>query len=158
LYVDRSEEDIIVRGLAFTVFLLLPIAACVQPAPLEVRDVWARDTVGRSVNAAVFMTITSPTPDRLIAASTPVAKKTDLMTMEGDSSAMAMKYLDGIDIPANRPVSLNPSGLHVWLDDLNQPLRAGETFPLLLRFEKAGERRVIVSIIEPAAAPPMSGM
>jgi copper(I)-binding protein len=80
------------------------------------------------------------------------------MTMEGGGSAMAMTYLEAIDIPANEPVSLNPSGLHVWLAGLNRPLRAGETFPLFLRFEKAGERRVIVSVIAPAAAPPMSGM
>jgi copper(I)-binding protein len=154
----RFEEEIVVRRLAFALFLLFSIAACAQPAPLEVKDVWTRDTIGRSANAAVFMTITSPIPDRLIAASTPVAQKTDLMTMEGDSNSMAMKYIDGIDIPAGAPVSLNPSGLHVWLDGLNQPLRAGESFPLVLRFEKAGERRVIVSVIEPAAAAPMSGM
>ena len=83
------------RRLAFALFLLFPIAACGQPARLEVKDVWARDTVGSTANAAVFMTITSPTPDRLIAASTPIAKKTDLMTMAGGSGAMEMNYLDG---------------------------------------------------------------
>jgi copper(I)-binding protein len=130
----------------------------VQTAPPEVKDVWTRDTVGGSANAAVFMTIRSQIPDRLVAASTPVAKKTDLMTMAGGSGAMEMKYVNGIDIPANAPVSLNPGGLHVWLADLNQPLRAGQRFPITLRFEKAGERQVIVTIIKPAAAPPMSGM
>jgi copper(I)-binding protein len=138
--------------------LSLPVAACVQAAPPEVKDVWTRDTVGGTANAAVFMTITSQTPDRLVSASTPVAKKTDLMTMAGGSGAMEMKYLEGIDIPAGKPVSLNATGLHVWLAGLNQPLSAGQTFPLTLKFEKAGERQVIVSIIKPAAAAPMSGM
>jgi copper(I)-binding protein len=142
-----------VRRLAFALFLLLPITACGQPARLEVKDVWARDTVGSTANAAVFMTISSPTPDRLIAASTPIAEKTDLMTMAGGSGAMEMQYLDGIDIPANKPVSLNSSGLHVWLADLNQPLRAGQSFQLTLKFEKAGERRITVTVISPAAAP-----
>ena len=145
------------RRLVFAPFLLLPLAACGQTAPPEVKDVWARDTVGSTANAAIFMAITSPTADRLVAASTPVAKKTDLMTMAGGSGAMEMKYVEGIDIPANEPVSLNPAGLHVWLADLNQPLRAGQRFPIMLRFEKAGERQVIVTIIKPAAAPPMSG-
>ena len=146
------------RPLAFALFLLFPVAACVQPAPLEVKDAWARDTVGSTANAAVFMTISSPTPDRLISASAPIAQKTDLMTMQGGSSAMEMTYLDGIDIPADTPVSLNPSGLHVWLAGLNQPLRAGQSFPLLLEFENAGRRRIVVTVISPAAAPPMSGM
>jgi len=139
-------------------FLTLPVAACQQAAPLEVNNVWARDTVGGTANAAVFMTIASPTADRLVSAYAPVAKKTDLMTMEGGSGAMTMQYLDGIDIPANTPVSLNPTGLHVWLADLNQPLKAGQTYPLTLKFEKAGARQVTISVIKPAEAPPMSSM
>ena len=138
------------------VFLWLPLASCQQPAALQVNDVWTRASAGSVANAAVFMTITSPTPDRLIAASTLAAKKTDLMTMVGGSSAMEMKYVKSIEIPANRPVSLNPSGLHVWLADLNEPLRAGQTFQLTLSFEKAGERRVIVPVIEPSAETPLS--
>lgn len=55
------------------------------------------------------MTITSPTPDLLVSASTPIANKTDLMTMEGDSSKMGMRYVKDIPIPAKKPVSLNPA-------------------------------------------------
>lgn len=137
---------------------LLVLAACGQPAEVEIDNAWTRDTVGRTGSAAVFMTITSPSRDRLVAASTPAARKTDLMTMEAEGGAMAMTYLDAIDIPAGEPVNLDPSGLHVWLADLHQPLEAGQTFPLVLEFEQAGQRRVIVSIIEPAAAAPMPGM
>jgi copper(I)-binding protein len=145
-----------VRQLAIALCLSLPVAACTKPAQLAVKDVWARDTIGSTANAAAFMTITSPTADRLVSASTPAAKETDLMTMQGGSSATEMTYLDKIDIPANQPVSLNPTGLHVWLADLNQPLKAGQTFPLFLKFEKAGQRQVTVSVIAPAAAPPKS--
>ncbi len=81
------------------------------------------------------------------------------MTMHFDGNgAMEMSYLTEIPVPARRPVSLDPSGLHVWLADLNQPLRAGEGFPLTLEFEKAGSREVRVVIVQPAAAPPMPGM
>lgn len=146
------------RRLAFALFLLSPIVACVQPAPLEVKDAWARDTIGGSANAAVYMTIRSPTADRLIAASAPIAVNTDIMTMARGSGTMEMKYLDGIDIPANTPVNLNSGGLHIWLANLKQPLRAGQTFPLSLKFEKAGQRQIIVTVINPAAAPPTSGM
>lgn len=140
--------------LTFALFLSLPIAACTPQASPEIKEVWARDSVGRTASAAVFMTITSPAADRLVGASTPAAKKTDLMTMESGGSGMAMTYLKAIDIPAGKPVSLNPSGLHVWLADLNQPLKAGQRFPLTLSFEKAGERQVTVTVITPAAIPP----
>jgi copper(I)-binding protein len=138
-------------SLSLAVFLLI---AAAQPTQLQVRDVWARDTIGSTANGAVFMTITSPTPDRLVSASTPVANETDLMTMAGGSSMMEMTYLKGIDLPANKPVSLNPMGLHVWLANLKRPLKAGETFPLTLTFAKAGRRMVAVPVIEPGAASP----
>ena len=134
--------------------LLLPLAACQQAAQVEVKDVWARDSVGGTASAAIYMTIDSPGADRLIGASTPAAKKTDLMTMEMTGGAMGMSYVKAIDLPAGTPVSLNPAGLHVWLAELNQPLRAGQSIPLTLKFEKAGERQVTVTIIDPAAAPP----
>jgi copper(I)-binding protein len=134
------------------------LAACGQPASPEITDAWTRDTVGGTASAAVFMTVTSPTGDRLLGASTPLAAKTNLMTMKGGTDAMEMAYVEAIDLPAGEPVSLNAAGLHVWLADLGQPLTAGESFPLQLEFEKAGEREVTVSVIAPAAAPPMSGM
>lgn len=143
---------------ALALLLLCPLLSCGQSTKLEVKNAWARDTIGRTTNAAIFMGITSQRADRLMAASTPVAKKADLMTITGGNGAMEMKYLKGIDIPADKPVSLNPSGLHVWLADLKQPLRAGQTFPLFLAFQKAGQRRVTVSVISPAAAPPTAGM
>ncbi|MCW3846305.1 copper chaperone PCu(A)C [Sphingomonas sp. LB-2] len=145
------------RRLAFALLLSLPVTACQQPAAPQVKDVWTRDTVGGTANAAVFMTITSPAADRLVGASSPVAKKTDLMTMETGNGAMGMSYVKAVDLPANTPVSLNAGGLHVWLAELNQPLKAGQSFPLTLKFEKAGERQVTVRIIKPAEAPPVSG-
>ena len=143
---------------AFALLLVAALAACGKPPRLEVDDAWTRASAGSAENAAVFMTIRSGTPDRLIGASTTAANKTDLMTMESDEGAMSMKYLDAIDIPANQPVSLDPTGLHVWLAGLDEPLRAGQTFALILEFEKAGEQRVEVTVIEPAAPPPMSEM
>ena len=144
------------KSRAWALALSLPLAACGQPADVVVADAWARDSVGRTGSAAVFMTISSPRADRLVSASTQVASKTDLMTMVDNGEAMAMTYVDAIDVPAGDTVSLNPAGLHVWLEDLKQPLRAGQSFPLVLNFEKAGERQVAVSVIEPTATPPMA--
>jgi copper(I)-binding protein len=141
---------------ASALLLSCALAACAKPASVEVKDVWVRDTVGRTANAAVFMTIESKAADRLVGASAPVAGKTDLMTMTmgGPGGAMGMDYVKDIALPAGQPVSLNPRGLHVWLAELKQPLKAGETFPLVLRFENAGERQVTVSVIGPADKAP----
>lgn len=125
-----------------------------QSGQIEIKDVWTRATVGKPDSGAIYLTILSPTPDRLVSASTPVAGKTNLMTMEGGGAMMKMKYLDAIDIPADKPVTLKPDGLHVWLAGLKQPLKAGESFPLSLTFEKAGQREVSVAIGKPSARGP----
>ena len=79
------------------------------------------------------------------------------MTMGRGGNVMEMKYVQGIELPAGTPVSLDPTGLHVWLADLNQPLKADQSFPLTLRFQHAGERRIVVTVIKPADLPPNSG-
>lgn len=130
-----------------------------QVAGVEVEQAWTRDTVGRTANAAVFMTVTASTADRLVGATTSVAGKADLMTMTMEGGTMAMSYVDAIELPAGKVVSLDPSGLHVWLEGLKAPLKAGQTFPLELRFEKAGVREVQVEVTEPGGQPAkMPGM
>ena len=146
------------KRLALALILMGSLAACGPSAEVQVQDAWARDTIGRTENAAVFMTITSPVEDRLVAASTPVAGKTDLMTMKDESGAMAMAYVERIDVPAGEAVSLNPGGLHVWLEELEEPLKAGHTFPLVLEFENGGKQEIEVTVIAPTAAAPMPGM
>ena len=128
-----------------------------QAAEIEVGPAWARDTVGRTANAAVFMTITAHSADRLLGASTSVADETALMTMSMDGGAMAMSYVDDIDLPAGKEVSLDPSGLHVWLEGLRAPLKAGQTFTLELRFETAGAREVEVEVVGPGGQPANKG-
>lgn len=146
------------KALSFAICLFTAAGAAAQNSPVEIKDPWARATIGKAEIGAAYMTIVSAAPDRLVAASTPVAAKADLMTMEGGSSAMKMRYLSGIDVPANRPVVLKPDGLHVWLSGLKQPLKAGESFPLTLSFEKAGRKDVTASVVKPGGRGPEGDM
>jgi copper(I)-binding protein len=49
---------------------------------------------------------------------------------------------------------LAPDGYHLMLVDLKQPLRVGETFPLMLTFQRAGTVRTVVTVEPMGAAPP----
>ena len=142
------------RGLTLCLCLLLSVAACSRPTSVEVDDPWARATSGSTAQVAVFMTISSQTGDRLIGASTPLANRTDLMTMEAGESDMAMSYVEAVEVPAGEPVRLDPRGLHVWMAGVGQPLIAGQTFPLTLSFEKAGKVNVDVAVLGPLEPSP----
>ena len=144
-----------IRILLFAAVAMLAVAtASAQTGQLQVENAWARATPGRSETGAAYLTIESPTGDRLVAASTPVAKKAGLHTMEMSGMVMKMRPIAGVDIPAGQPVTLAPGGMHIMLLGLKQPLKAGQSFPLTLRFEKAGTRTVTVAVEKAGAAGP----
>jgi hypothetical protein len=122
-----------------------------QTGALEVNHAWARATPGNSNIGAAYLTIQSPTPDRLVAASTPVAKEAQLHTMTMSGMVMKMRPLAALNIPAGQPISLAPGGVHVMLIGLKSPLKAGHSFPLTLTFDKAGKRTVDIAV-EPVGA------
>jgi copper(I)-binding protein len=108
---------------------------------------WAR-AAGANTNGAAYMTLrnTGRDADRLLAASTPVARTVELHTHVRDGEVMRMRPVADIPIPAGQTVRLRPGGLHVMLIGLKEPLRQGTTVPLTLRFERAGETTVQLEI------------
>jgi copper(I)-binding protein len=144
------------KFLAFAAGLVVAGAALAQPAQLEVSNAWARATPGNAPNGAAYVTIQSPSADRLVSTSTPVAKKAELHTMSMQGMVMKMRPLSGLDIPAGKPVTLKPGGDHIMLLGLEHPLREGQSFPLTLDFEKAGSRTVTVTVVKAGATGPGS--
>src|SRR5437588_10925432 len=138
-----------IKILAFAAGLAVASAAVAQPTQLEVDNAWASATPGKAENGAAYVTITSPTADRLVSASTPAAKKAELHTMSMQGMVMKMRPISGLDLPAGQPVSLKPSGEHIMLTGHNQPLRQDQSFPNTLDFEKAGHSTVTMTVPEP---------
>jgi len=145
------------RYLALVAGLVVASTALAQPAQLEVNNAWALATAGKADIGVAYVAIQSPTADRLVSLSTPVAKKAELHTMSMQGMVMKMRPLSELDIPARQPVTLKPGGDHIMLMGLNQPLRAGQTFPLTLDFEKAGSRTVTVTVEKAGATAPGAG-
>ena len=138
--------------LAASLITLLTSAGHAQTAP-RIEDPWARPTVAGQAAGGGFLKITSATADRLVGASAPVSKTVELHTMQMDGDVMRMRQVPAIELPAGRSVELKPGGLHVMFIGLNQPLQEGASFPLTLRFEKAGEVKVEVQVRNQGPAP-----
>lgn len=139
----------ILMVVAGVIFATAPAMA--QTGALEVNHAWARATPGKSDIGAAYLTIRSPTADRLVGASTPVAKEAQLHTMTMSGMVMKMRPLAAVNIPAGQPIALAPGGVHVMLIGLKSPLKPGQSFPLTLTFAKAGKRTVDVAV-EPVGA------
>jgi periplasmic copper chaperone A len=137
--------NLIRRGL-LAATLLAATAAQAQNA-VKVEKVWARPTVAGQSGGGGFLTLTGgAAADRLLSASAGVSKAVELHKMEMDGNVMRMRPVDGIDVPAGATVMLQPGGLHIMFIGLNKTLKAGDSFPMTLKFEKAGEVKVDVKV------------
>jgi len=94
--------------------------------------------------------------DKLLSATADVSSRVELHTMRMEGDVMRMRQVDAIELPAGGSVELKPGGMHLMFVELKAPLKAGDKFPLVLRFEKAGEVTVTVNVEAPKAdaAPP----
>ena len=109
-----------------------------QPPTVTAQDAWARATTPGVSTGGIYVTLTSPAGDKLVAASSPNAAKADVHEMRMDGNVMRMRAVPGgLDLPAGKPVSLTPSGYHIMLEGLKAPLRQGTVIPVHLVFQKA---------------------
>jgi copper(I)-binding protein len=90
-------------------------------------------------------------PDRLVAASTPVAQSVEFHRSSVDAqNVMRMRPIEAIELPPRSELRVRHGGeLHLMLIGLKVPLKEGERLSLRLRFEKAGEREVTVWVQQP---------
>jgi copper(I)-binding protein len=82
---------------------------------------------------------TGAAADRLVAVSSPAAAKVELHLHINDKGVMKMREVQGYDVPAKGSFELKPGGAHLMFVDIRRPLKEGETLPVKLKFEKAGE-------------------
>lgn len=107
-------------------------------------------------SGVVYMTIENEgaMPDRLLNLSTPAASGVSIHTMSMQGTTMKMRELDSLLLaPATKVPMTAESGYHIMLTGLKQPMRAGDTLPLTLVFEKAGKLEISIHV-EPNRAQP----
>jgi copper(I)-binding protein len=109
---------------------------------LVIEKPYARATMPNQPAGGAYVTIENKggTADKLISASSPVAKRVELHTMAMDGNVMKMREVPNIELkPASRLEMKPGQGYHLMLMGLQQPLKAGDRFPMTLVFEKAGK-------------------
>ncbi len=143
-----------VAAIAF-VAALLPVSGALA-GDIDIQNPWARASAGPAKAGAAFMDIKSGgAADRVVGASADVAEAVELHTHIRDGDVMKMRRVEAIDVPAGGMTRLEPGGLHVMFMGLTAPLEEGQSFPLTLSFENAGDITVDVEV---KAAGAMGGM
>ncbi len=133
-----------------------------QAGEVAIGHPFATPTVAGAKNGAAYfarLENKGAQADRLLRASTPVAARVELHTMNVDAQGiMRMREVDAIVIAPKSSLQMRPGqGSHLMLIGLREPLREGATFAMTLEFERAGKTEVKVVVQQPkrrdAAAP-----
>lgn len=131
---------------AFAVSIAMAASAAAQ---VTVREPWIRATVPAAQATGAFMELVSAQDTRLVEVRTPAAGIVEIhqMAMQGDR--MMMSAVDGIDLPAGKPVALASGGYHIMMMDLKRQMKAGDSVPMTLVFQKKGKKRETVEVQVP---------
>lgn len=116
---------------------------------LLIEQPYARATMPGQPAGGAFVTIENKgdTADKLIGASTTASKKVELHTMAMDNNVMKMREVPNIELKPGTRLEMKPGqGYHLMLMELQQPLKAGDKFPMTLVFEKAGKTEITVTV------------
>jgi copper(I)-binding protein len=137
-----------IAATAFALVLLAIPAGAHETAkgPIRVEHPWSRPTPPNARAGVVYLGLSSQADDRLIGGSSPMADRVELHKHEMEGDIARMRPVDAIELKPGAMVMLQPGGLHIMMIGLKESLKAGTRFPLTLRFEKAGEVKIVVAV------------
>jgi copper(I)-binding protein len=136
-------------GAAFTMAGATAFAHSYDVGDLHIQHPHARPTVANMPTGAAYLNLENKgkSADKLLSASTPVAKSVEIHTMSMDNGVMKMREVGTVDLKPGEKIEMKPgSGYHLMLMGLTQQLKPGDRFPMTLTFEKAGKKEVSVAV------------
>jgi copper(I)-binding protein len=133
----------------------LAVAHDFKIGDLTIDHPYATPTVtAQSTGAVYFRNLRNrgATSDRLISAQTSASARVGLHRMQMEGDVMRMREVSAIELPAKSELRMghaSTDGYHLMLEGLKAPLKDGDSFPLTLRFERAGEKTVQIHVQTP---------
>ena len=114
-------------------------------AQVTAADAWVRGTVPAQTATGAYVTLKSAQDAKLVGASTPAAKRTEIHETKMQGEVMQMREVASLALPAGKAVELKPGGAHLMLLGLVKPLAKDQSVPITLTLEdKAGKRSTLV--------------
>jgi len=115
-------------------------------AQTTVANAWVRGTVPAQTATGAYMDITSKDGGKLVAVSSPLAGSVEMHEMRMEGNVMGMREMDKVELPAGKTVKFDPSGYHLMLLNLRQPLKPGIMVPLTLTVEGRDGKRSKIAV------------
>lgn len=129
------------------------------PAAVQPGTAWATPAGRGQIVAAAYMSLRNrgKTPETLIGASSSVAADVQMHSLELKGGIARMRRVQRLVVPARGELILAPGGHHFMLMGLKQPLKAGDTITVHLRFEGGATLDVAVPVTDASAKSALKG-
>lgn len=144
--VAEAADDLVEGGVAEEVTL---------DSPLKITNAYAFQTSKSQTAGAVFMTIENSSDQeyRLMGATSDNVDSVELHRMRMIDDKMEMRKQAEIRVRPNRTVELEPTGFHIMLIGLKEPLKKGETLPLRVIMSGGNSFNIDVDIVKAGEKP-----
>jgi copper(I)-binding protein len=138
-----------VLAVAAVVLVVWALTRTGSAAEVSVSEPWMAEPANPQV-AGVFMQLRNDggEPDRLVSADTDIAEIVEIHeTVADDDGRTRMQPMsDGLPLPVDETVALEPGGYHVMLRDVTAPPTQGDTVTLTLSFDNADDVAIDVPV------------
>ncbi len=107
---------------------------------LAIENAWTTPSLTKGGTIAVYFTAKNESDAAVtINAANSTIAESGMMheTRTNKAGVSSMEHLMQVESPAHRSVKFEQGGLHVMLVGVKQPLKAGESFPLILELNRA---------------------
>lgn len=134
-------------GAVICLALMPTLGLAGDPADVVVSRAWVRATVPGQPVAAAYMDVTSALGGTLTHVAADLAGEVQVHSMRMDGDVMRMRELAQLVLPKGQTVRLAPSGNHLMLLQLRQPLRPGDVVRFDLTVVGASGQRQLVRAV-----------
>jgi len=139
-----------------SIALLACLAKPAMASDIMVMNAAAPESLTPSANTgAVYLSIMNhgSSDDALVSVTTPAAEHATVHETTMENNVVKMGEIERLAIPAGSMVDLKPAATHLMLTGLKAPLKEGETVSLTLTFEKSGEVKIDVPVVDIKSIP-----
>jgi periplasmic copper chaperone A len=127
--------------------IILWLAAGAAQAQITVQDAWARATPpGAKIAAGYLVVRNAGGTDHLVSVSSPAAQRVETHISVTEGGITRMREVKGYDVPANGTLELKAGGSHLMFVNIKAPFKEGTRVPATLRFQRAGDIKVVFAV------------
>ena len=130
----------LLRRCAVAVALAVSLGASAADAPagsVTLNIGWMRPAAAGMAEAKVYVDITSATDLVLVGATTPVARKVELVEVTAKGEQTEAKVVASMPVPGGKTTRLAYLGSHLRLVDITKDLANGNAVPITLAFKSS---------------------